>query len=97
MPTSLDDILGRLTPDKRQTVDELTARFEREEIEHRAARHDVFEIFEDETGEFRFRLVTANGQILARSEGYATRELALAAIEALKTVAPDAEIIPSAA
>ena len=32
-----------------------------------------FELFRDKTGQFRFRLRARNGQVIAVSEGYATR------------------------
>jgi uncharacterized protein YegP (UPF0339 family) len=35
-----------------------------------------FEIFEDGQGEFRWRLKAANGEIVATSEGYTSRESA---------------------
>ena len=33
-----------------------------------------FEIFNDIKGEFRFRIIAANGEIIAMSEGYTTKQ-----------------------
>lgn len=52
-----------------------------------------FEIYEDEAGEFRFRLVAPNNEIVAVSEGYDTPTGCRNGVEAVKKYAPDAEII----
>lgn len=43
-----------------------------------------FEIYKDATGEFRFKLVGVNGQTIAVSDGYPTRDDALKGIESVK-------------
>ncbi|HYO10433.1 MAG TPA: DUF1508 domain-containing protein [Tepidisphaeraceae bacterium] len=45
-----------------------------------------FQIFQDKSGEYRWRLRAANGQIIATSgEGYRAKSDALRGIEAVKT------------
>ncbi len=51
-----------------------------------------FELYEDKSGEFRFRLKAKNGQVIATSEGYKAKDSALNGIESVKKNAPDAEI-----
>lgn len=43
-----------------------------------------FEINRDTAGQFRFRLVATNGQVIAVSEGYTTKDNALNGIESVK-------------
>jgi uncharacterized protein YegP (UPF0339 family) len=43
-----------------------------------------FEINKDVAGEFRFKLVATNGQTIAVSEGYTTKESAMTGIESVK-------------
>lgn len=52
-----------------------------------------FEISKDKTGRFRFHLKAANGEIIAASQGYETRESAVKGIESVKTNAPAAKVI----
>jgi hypothetical protein len=52
-----------------------------------------FELYEDKSGEFRWRLVASNGQSIATGgEGYKTKASAKAGIESVKKNAPIAEI-----
>jgi hypothetical protein len=51
-----------------------------------------FVIFNDASGQYRFRLVAPNGEIIAASEGYSTRQACLDGIEAVKKYAPVAKI-----
>ena len=52
-----------------------------------------FELYEDRAGEFRWRLVHDNGNVIADSgEGYASLSGARRGIESVKTNAPDAEV-----
>jgi len=48
-----------------------------------------FEIYEDNAGEYRFRLKASNGQNILSSEGYTSRASCLKGIESVKTNAPD--------
>lgn len=46
----------------------------------------------EKTGEFWFRVVAANGNILASSQQYAQKASALSAIESIKANAPGADV-----
>jgi len=52
-----------------------------------------FEIFKGSNGNYYFRLKSANGQIIAASEGYTTKQGAQGGITAVKDTAPTAQII----
>ena len=52
-----------------------------------------FEIWKDKAGEFRFRLVATNGNVLASSEGYTTKANAQGAIDRIKSDAAGAEVV----
>lgn len=51
-----------------------------------------FEINKDVAGEFRFKLVAENGQTIAVSEGYSTKDNALNGIKSVKQNAAGAVI-----
>lgn len=51
-----------------------------------------FQWYKDKAGKFRFRLVASNGQIIAASQGYESREACLNGISSLKKDAPTAKI-----
>lgn len=52
-----------------------------------------FEVYEDKAGEWRWRLVAANNNIIADSgEGYTTKQGAQRGIASVKGTAPDAPI-----
>ena len=52
-----------------------------------------FELYKDVKGEFRWRLIVSNGQIVATAgEGYKSKESAKAGIESVEKNAPVAEI-----
>ena len=52
-----------------------------------------FELYKDAKGEYRWRLVASNGQMIASGgEGYKAKESAKAGIESVKKNAPIAEI-----
>jgi uncharacterized protein len=51
-----------------------------------------FELYKDKKGEFRFRLIATNGQTIASSEGYTSKDSAKAGIESVKKNAPAALI-----
>ena len=55
--------------------------------------HPKIELYEDKGGEFRFRLKAKNGEVIATSEGYTSKNGALNGIESVKENAPDAEIV----
>ncbi len=53
----------------------------------------TFELYKDKAGEFRWRLVHQNGNMIANSgEGYSTKENALHGIHSVKNEAPNAPI-----
>lgn len=58
-----------------------------------AVKHPKFELYTDKAGEFRFRLKATNGQVIAVSEGYKTKDSAENGIESVKNNAPEAEIV----
>ena len=55
--------------------------------------HPKFEMYQDKTGEFRFRLKATNGQVIAVSEGYKAIASCLNGIESVKKNAVDAEVV----
>jgi uncharacterized protein YegP (UPF0339 family) len=55
-------------------------------------KHPKFEVYEDKSGEFRFRLKATNGQVIAVSEGYKAKASCLNGVESVKKNAPEAEI-----
>ncbi len=52
-----------------------------------------FEVYLDRIGEYRFRLRARNGQIIAVSQGYKSKEGCMKGIESVKTNAPIARIV----
>jgi hypothetical protein len=53
----------------------------------------VFEWYKDKAGKFRFRLKAANGEVIAVSEGYTSKEGCVNGIESVKKNAPIAKIV----
>jgi len=51
-----------------------------------------FELYEDKSGGFRFRLKAGNGEIIASSESYKTKAAAENGIESVKKNAGDASV-----
>jgi uncharacterized protein YegP (UPF0339 family) len=53
-----------------------------------------FELYTDNKGEFRWRLVASNGQTIATGgEGYSSKASAMNGIESVKKNAPSAEVV----
>jgi len=52
-----------------------------------------FEIYKDKKGEFRFRLIASNGQVIATGQGYKAKKSCLNGIESVKKNAPAAEVV----
>ncbi|XVH31668.1 HVO_2922 family protein [Haloferacaceae archaeon DSL9] len=53
-----------------------------------------FELYTDQAGEIRWRLVHANGNIIADSgEGYASKQKARQGIRSVKANAPEASVV----
>jgi hypothetical protein len=53
----------------------------------------VFEWYKDKAGKYRFRLKAANGEIIAVSEGYESKEGCVGGIESVKKNAAMAKIV----
>ena len=53
--------------------------------------HPRFELYQDRSGGFRFRLKAANGRVVAVSEPYGTKAACLSGIESVKKSAAEAE------
>ena len=53
----------------------------------------VFEWYIDKKGKYRFRLKAGNGEIIATSEGYASKEGCVNGIESVKKNAPVAKVV----
>jgi uncharacterized protein len=53
----------------------------------------VFEWYKDKVGKYRFRLKATNGEIIAVSEGYVSKEGCVGGIESVKKNAPIAKIL----
>lgn len=55
--------------------------------------YPAFELFQDSAGEWRWRLVASNGNIVADSgEGYSSKQGAKRGIESVKRIASDAPV-----
>jgi uncharacterized protein YegP (UPF0339 family) len=52
-----------------------------------------FEIKKDKAGKFRFNLIAANGEVIASSEGYESKEACKNGIQSVKTNAASAEVV----
>lgn len=59
----------------------------------KSEKNPKFEVYLDKAEEYRFRLKATNGQTIAVSEGYTTRQACLNGIASVKKNAPDAEIV----
>lgn len=54
----------------------------------------MFEVYKDQAGEWRWKLIAANGKTLADSgEGYRRRGAAVSAVERTKTLAAKAGLV----
>ncbi len=56
-----------------------------------------FEWFKDKAGKFRFRLKAPNGEIIATSEAYESKDGCMKGIESIKKNAPTAMIVETKA
>lgn len=52
-----------------------------------------FQIFRDEVGEYRWRLVSGNNEIVAVSEGYTSKQSAIRSAQNVKFCASSATIV----
>lgn len=55
-------------------------------------KHPKFEMYTDKAGEYRFRLKARNGEIIAVSEGYKSKDSCENGIDSVKRNAPEAVI-----
>ena len=53
----------------------------------------LFEIQSDKSGKYRFHLKAANGQIIASSQSYESKQACQEGIAAVKKLAPTAKIV----
>ncbi|MEV8173720.1 YegP family protein [Microbacterium sp. NPDC079176] len=53
----------------------------------------TFELYTDKSGEYRFRLKSGNGEVIAISEGYSSKSSALNGIDSMRRNAADAEVV----
>ncbi len=51
-----------------------------------------FEVYRDKQGDYRFRLLAANGQVIATGQGYKAKKSCLDGIESVKKNAPGAPV-----
>jgi hypothetical protein len=51
-----------------------------------------WEVYKDKAGEYRWRLVAANGEIVAASEGYKNKKDAIETINIIKEFARKADV-----
>ncbi len=52
-----------------------------------------FSIYKDQAGEFRFRIIAANGNILASSQGYNQKQSAKDTIASIQKSAAGADVV----
>lgn len=52
-----------------------------------------FELYQDKSGDWRFRLKAGNGEVIATGQGYASKSGALSGIDSVKRNAADAEVV----
>ena len=52
----------------------------------------VFQIFQDKTGEYRWRMLALNGDVIATGEPYKSKEMCLYGIEAVRRLAEKATL-----
>lgn len=62
------------------------------EEEEKPAKPGSFEVYQDAAGEYRFRLKAANGQTIAVSEGYTTKDACLNGVESVKRSSNGAKV-----
>jgi uncharacterized protein YegP (UPF0339 family) len=55
-----------------------------------------FEVYQDKSGDYRFRLRATNGQVIATGQGYKSKKSCLQGIESVKKNAPVAPVVEAA-
>ena len=61
--------------------------------QEQTALHPKFELYEDKSGQFRFRLKARNGEIVATSEAYTTKSACENGIASVRKNAPEAPVV----
>ena len=61
--------------------------------EYKNELNPKFQVYTDKAGEYRFRLTSKNGQVIAVSEGYKALASCLNGVESVRKNAPDATIV----
>lgn len=70
----------------------MTGKIEEQPTRDKPLTNPKYEVYQDKSGEYRFRLKARNGKIVAVSEGYASRQTCLDGIESVRRNAPEADI-----
>ena len=52
-----------------------------------------FEVYEDRSGKFRFRLKAGNGEVVASGEAYESKSAAVKGTQAVQRAAEDAKLV----
>ncbi len=60
---------------------------------HSVAKHPKFEVYQDRSGKYRFRLKARNGEVIATSDGYRQKTSCLNGVEGVRRYASTAEIV----
>ncbi len=61
--------------------------------QEQTALHPKFELYQDKSGQFRFRLKARNGEIVATSEAYTTKAACENGIASVRKNAPEAPVV----
>lgn len=56
-------------------------------------KHPKFELYQDKSGEYRFRLKAKNGEIIATGESYKAKASCLNGIDSIKRNAPESPVV----
>jgi len=60
---------------------------------YQVLKHPKFEVYQDNAGEYRFRLKAKNGQNICASEGYTALKSCLNGVESVRKNAVDAAVV----
>lgn len=59
---------------------------------YQAVTNPKYELYQDKSGEYRFRLKASNGEIIAASQGYTSKQSCKNGIESVAKNAPDSPV-----
>ena len=59
---------------------------------YQAVTNPKYELYQDKSGEYRFRLKASNGEIIAASQGYTSKQSCKNGIESVGKNAPDSPV-----